>query len=80
MQYVERLLGERPSNGAEEGYGTMIVEMGIVAPFFWIFWTAALLYYCWKVMRQLRKHVCSPSVWQYFAIVSFSYTGSPSLG
>ena len=33
-QYVGRLIGERPpSIGVEEGYGELIVEMGILAPF-----------------------------------------------
>ena len=54
-QYVERLVGRRPSSGVEEGYGTLIIEMGILAPFLWILWTAALLYYLWKVVRELRE-------------------------
>jgi hypothetical protein len=55
-QYVGRILGQRPPNiSVEEGYGQMIVEMGILAPFLWIVWTAALLYYCWKIVRQLRQ-------------------------
>jgi hypothetical protein len=33
----------------------MIVEMGILAPVLWIIWTAALLYYCWQIVRQLRQ-------------------------
>ena len=35
-QYVDRLVGERPLYGVEEGFGTMILEMGILAPFLWI--------------------------------------------
>jgi len=54
-QYVARFLGQRqPPLGVEEGYGAMILEMGIVAPFIWILWTAVLLYHSWKVVRQLR--------------------------
>jgi hypothetical protein len=54
-QYVGKLIGQRPSQiGVEEGYGSLIVEMGIIAPFLWILWTAALLYQSWKVVRQLR--------------------------
>ena len=66
MQYVDRLVGKRPSSGVEEGYGTMILEMGIVAPFLWIFWTAALLYYLWKVMRQLRETRLFPIGFAFF--------------
>ena len=55
-QYVSRILGEKPfSLWVEEGYGQLIIEMGIVAPFLWILWTAALLYYMWRVLGQLRE-------------------------
>jgi hypothetical protein len=54
-QYVAKLLGTRTLDiWVEEGYGQMIIEMGIVAPFLWILWTGALLYYSWKVVRTLR--------------------------
>jgi hypothetical protein len=39
----------------EEGYGGLIIEMGFIAPFLWILWTAALLYYSWKIVRRLRE-------------------------
>lgn len=32
----------------------MILEMGIIAPFLWILWTAVILYHSWKVVKQLR--------------------------
>jgi hypothetical protein len=55
-QYVAMLTGTPgPGVGVEEGYGNMIVEMGVVAPFLWILWTAFLLYYSWKVIRRLRE-------------------------
>jgi len=55
-QYVAKLTGTpSPALGVEEGYGTLIVEMGIVSPFLWILWTAFLLYYSWKVIRRLRQ-------------------------
>jgi hypothetical protein len=55
-QYVSKILGEKPfSLWVEEGYGQLIIEMGIVAPFLWILWTAALLYYMWRVLGQLRE-------------------------
>jgi hypothetical protein len=55
-QYVAKLTGTPPLNvGAEEGYGTLIVEMGIIAPFLWILWTAALLYHGWRVVWRLRQ-------------------------
>jgi len=55
MQYVAKLTGVPPPNfWVEEGYGVLIIEMGILAPFLWILWTGALIYYSWKVVRHLR--------------------------
>ena len=55
-QYVSKLLGEPPPElWVEEGYGQLIIEMGIIAPFLWLLWTGALLYYAWGVVRKLRQ-------------------------
>jgi hypothetical protein len=55
-QYVAKVIGRPVVNvGVEEGYGSLIAEMGIIAPFLWILWTAALLYYGWGVVRRLRQ-------------------------
>lgn len=55
-QYVSKLLGEPPPNlWVEEGYGVLIMEMGILAPLLWILWTASMLYYSWKTVRRLRQ-------------------------
>lgn len=54
-QYVSRFLGQPPPNfWVEEGFGDLIVEMGILAPLLWILWGAAVLYFSWKVVRRLR--------------------------
>jgi hypothetical protein len=55
-QYVAKLIGRPVVNvGVEEGFGSLIAEMGIIAPFLWILWTAALLYHGWGVVRRLRQ-------------------------
>jgi hypothetical protein len=55
-QYVAKLIGAPILNlGVEEGFGSLIVEMGIIAPFLWILWTAALLYCGWNVVMRLRQ-------------------------
>jgi hypothetical protein len=55
-QYVAKLIGKRPLDiWVEEGYGVLIIEMGIVAPFLWLLWTGALIYSCWGVVRKLRQ-------------------------
>ena len=65
-QYVAKLVDERPLYGVEEGFGTMIVEMGILAPFLWILWSAAMLYYLWKVVRDLRETRLFPIGFAFF--------------
>jgi hypothetical protein len=55
-QYVARLIHQVPPVlGVEEGFGTMIVEMGIVAPFLWLLWSVVLLYRASKIVLDLRE-------------------------
>jgi hypothetical protein len=55
-QYVAKLIGKKPLEiWVEEGYGVLIVEMGIVAPFLWLLWTGALVYSSWHVVKRLRQ-------------------------
>ena len=80
-QYVAKVLGTRPLNiSVEEGYGQLIIEMGIVAPLLWILWTASLLYYSWKVVRRLRDTRLFPIafaiIWYAFVLLYvFTYAG-----
>jgi len=54
-QYVAEVLHQPPPDvWVEEGFGVLIVELGIIAPFLWLIWSAALLYFCWKVVLTLR--------------------------
>jgi hypothetical protein len=73
-QYVSKVIGQRPpSIGVEEGYGLLIVELGIVAPFLWILWATALIYSSWKVVRRLLgTHlfpVAMAIVWYAFVLL-----------
>jgi len=55
-QYVAKLTGARPINvWVEEGYGLLVIEMGILAPFLWLLWTGALLITGWRVLQGLRE-------------------------
>ena len=54
-QYVSRLLGARdPGVGVESGLGTLIVEMGILGPILWLWWSLVLIRSGWQVVRQLK--------------------------
>lgn len=55
-QYVARFTGSLPLNiWVEEGYGLLIIEMGILAPFLWLLWTGALVVTGWRIVRRLRQ-------------------------
>jgi hypothetical protein len=77
-QYVAKLTGApAPEIGVEEGYGTLILEMGILAPLLWILWTAFLLYYSWRVIRRLRETRLFPialAIGWYAFVVLFLWT------
>ena len=55
MQYMARILKlKSPIVGVENGYGTLVVELGILGLLLWITWTVALGAACWRVVRSLR--------------------------
>ena len=55
-QYVAKFTNRPPLNiWVEEGYGLLIIEMGIVAPFLWLLWTGALMITGWKIIRRVRE-------------------------
>jgi hypothetical protein len=78
---VAKVLGQPPINfWVENGWGTLILEMGILGPILWIAWTSSLLYFSWKVVRQLRETPYFPlalSIFWYavLLLVPFSYNG-----
>ncbi len=75
--YAARFLEESaPPIGVESGWGALILEMGIFAPFLWLIWTAAALWAGWKVVRQLRQTVYFPigfAIWWYSFILLFLF-------
>lgn len=55
-QYVAEVLGTSPPDTwVEEGYGVLILEMGILGPLLWILWTTALLISMRKALLGLRQ-------------------------
>jgi hypothetical protein len=77
-QYVAKLLNQPPVEvWVEEGYGQLILEMGILAPILWILWTSALLYSCIRVtlkLRQTRFFPLALSITWYTLLLLFFYT------
>lgn len=80
-QYVAKITGKSLSTlWVEEGYGVLIIEMGIIAPLLWILWTAALLYYSWKIVRRMRETRFAPLAfaifwYAFFLLYPITYSG-----
>ena len=78
LQYVAKLLGQTPPQiWVESGWGVLIAEMGIVAPFLWIIWGATLLFYAWRIVKQLRQTVYFPvglAIFWYAFLLLFPFT------
>jgi hypothetical protein len=77
-QYVSKLLGQRPLEiWVEEGYGVLINEMGIIAPFLWLLWTGALIYTSWGMVKSLRQTRFFPiafAIFWYSFLLLFPFT------
>jgi hypothetical protein len=80
-QYVAKLVHQQaPNLWVEEGYGVLIIELGILAPFLWLLWTGALLFFSWKMVRRLRETRFFPIAfaifWYAFLLLyPFTYGG-----
>jgi hypothetical protein len=73
MQYVARFLDQPiPRYAVESGYGTLIVEFGILGLFLWFVWVSVLVYSGWRILKQLRQTVYFPiafAIWWYAVIM-----------
>jgi hypothetical protein len=68
-QYVARIFNVKPPvMGVESGYGTLIVEMGIVGLILWLIMSVAILFSAWKVVKKLKG-----SAWFPLGFVIFWY-------
>jgi hypothetical protein len=68
-QYVARFFSAKPPvPGVESGFGTLVVEMGIVGLILWIVMSVAILFSAWKVVKKLKG-----SPWFPLGFVIFWY-------
>ena len=71
VQYVSALLGNPPpAIGVESGFGTLILELGILGPVLWLIFAAALLGSGWKILHQLKEKPLFPIA---LSIVYFAF-------
>lgn len=69
IQYVARIFQAQPMHmEVENGYGQLVVELGIVGLFLWILLSIAVSLSAWKIARQLRG-----SPWFPLGFVIFWY-------
>jgi hypothetical protein len=68
-QYVARFFSVKPPViGVESGYGTLVVEMGIMGLILWLVMSVAILFSAWKVVKKLKG-----SPWFPLGFVIFWY-------
>lgn len=77
-QYVARIF-HVPLTGfsVESGYGSIVVELGVVGLFLWLIMTSAILVSAWKVVRKMRGTIWFPIafvIFWYTALLLFPYT------
>ncbi len=54
-QYVARILAvPAASNWVENGYGNLIMELGILGPIIWLIWTSSLVFSALKITLKLK--------------------------
>jgi len=44
-----------PKVETENGYGTLVIEFGILGLLFWVWWTSSFAYTAWKVVARLKS-------------------------
>ncbi|HKT47556.1 MAG TPA: hypothetical protein VJP87_08540 [Candidatus Acidoferrales bacterium] len=66
-QYVTRIFGAKPVGmGVESGYGTMVIEIGVVGLGLWIIMCAAIVRSAWRVVRKLKGSPWFPLAFAIF--------------
>jgi hypothetical protein len=77
-QYVTRIMRVPPMGiGVESGFGTLVVELGIVGLILWIIMSFAIVITGWRVVRRLRGTALFPVgfvIFWYSVLMLFLYT------
>jgi len=78
VQYVSKLVGI-PYQGwiHENGFATLIEELGVLGPILWVIWSAVLVFSAWRVVARLRGAEVFPvalAILWFAWLVLFWYT------
>lgn len=66
-QYISRFVHiKSPVSGVENGYGSLVVEMGILGLALWLVWTVALALSAWRVVRTTKNSPWFPLAFAIF--------------
>jgi hypothetical protein len=80
-QYVARIMHAAPMGiGVENGYGELVLEVGIVGLVLWIVMTISMCFSAWKVVKKLRGSALFPPAFVIFwytflVLIPFSFHG-----
>jgi DMSO/TMAO reductase YedYZ heme-binding membrane subunit len=78
VQYVARFFhAPPPTGGTENGYGQLILELGIFGLVLWIIMSIAVVSSCWKIVRKLKGSPWFPlafAIFWYAFLVLFPLT------
>src|SRR5258708_31006948 len=71
-QYISRIMKVNPLPiGVENGFGTLIIEFGILGLALWLAWTATLLLAEWRVVGKLKGTPHFPISFSIFFVLFF---------
>jgi len=83
-QYVSQFLHQPPPPiGVENGFGSLIVELGFLGPVLWILWVSALLIAAWRMVRRVKGTRFLPvgfAIWWllFLVLIPLTFGGLPS--
>jgi hypothetical protein len=67
VQYVTRIMHAPPMNvGVENGYGQLVIELGIVGLLLWILLASAITLSAWRAVKKLKRTVWFPLAFAIF--------------
>jgi hypothetical protein len=80
-QYVARIMHAPPMGiGVENGYGEIILELGIVGLILWVIMSVSISFSAWRIVKKLRGSILFPIAfvifWYVFMVlVPFTFNG-----
>jgi hypothetical protein len=70
IQYVARIMQAPPTGiGVENGYGQLVIEMGVIGLLLWIILGTAVSISAWKIVKQLRGSPWFPIAFAIFWLI-----------